>query len=149
MRRLRISTQPISTTRSPSLACRPVVSVSSTTCLGIAGDPLVGERVSTLVLRMTRVSLDPVPLHAVRAVQFVELLPQIDILHRLLVRGAPALALPAADPFRNALLHVLRVGVDAHPPRRFEPFQRPEHGRQVHSRVCTLPPPPRKIFLVV
>ena len=42
----------------------------------------------------------------------LELAPQVGVLHRLLVRGLPAVALPAVDPGLDAVLHVLRVGVE-------------------------------------
>src|SRR5690349_17796567 len=114
MRRLSTSTQPISITRSPCLANSPVVSVSSTTSLGIAGDPPVGEGVGPFVLRVAGVALYPMPFHMMGSIQGVELLPQVDVLHRLLVRRLPTLAFPALDPLRDPLLHVLRVGVHAH-----------------------------------
>ena len=41
----------------------------------------------------------------------VEPLPELDILHRLLVGGAPAVALPAVDPLRDAVAQILAVGV--------------------------------------
>lgn len=40
----------------------------------------------------------------------VEALPQLDILDRLLVGGAPAVALPAVDPAGDALADILAVG---------------------------------------
>src|SRR5690349_5903459 len=104
MRRLTISTQPISTTRSPVLALSPVVSVSRTTCLAIARDALVGKGVRPLVLGMSVVPAHPEPFDAMGGIELVQPLPQIDVLHRLPVGGAPALALPAIDPLRNALL---------------------------------------------
>src|SRR5262245_23871693 len=84
---------------------------------------------------MAGVALDPVPLDAVRAVQGVELLPEVDVLHRLLVGGAPALALPGADPLRDALLHVLRVRVDAHAARPPERLERADHRGELHAVV--------------
>ena len=42
----------------------------------------------------------------------VEALPKLDILDRLLVGGAPAVALPAVDPARDPLPDILAVGVD-------------------------------------
>ena len=47
----------------------------------------------------------------------VEALPQIDVLHRLLVGGAPAVPLPAVDPLGDAVAQILRVGVEARPRR--------------------------------
>src|SRR5687767_10768859 len=114
MARLRISTQPISMMRSPSLALRPVVSVSRTICLS-TWNAFVGETVRPFVLDVSGVALHPVPLDVVLRRQLVELAPQVGVLHRLLVGGAPAAPLPVVDPQRDALLHVLRIGVQAHP----------------------------------
>src|SRR5438552_7524565 len=115
MRRLRISTQPISMIRSPKPALRPVVSVSSTMLrIGASAQRFhaaVGERVSALVLRMPRVPPHPVPRDAVHAGEAIELPPQIHVFHRLLAGGAPAAALPVVQPLADALLDVLRVGV--------------------------------------
>src|SRR5262245_60995268 len=119
--------QPSSMMRSPSLAFNPVVSVSSTMQRILALpffssrppasaperlDAEVGEPVGALVLRMACVPAHPVPRNAVRAREPVELLPQVDVLHRLLVRRAPAAALPVGQPFADAFLDVLRVGID-------------------------------------
>src|SRR2546428_2927980 len=112
MLRLRISTQPSSITRSPSLGFNPVVSVSSTICLALIRYPAVRQLVGPLVLGVTGMALHPVPLHIVQGCQLVEPLPQVDILHRLLVGGAPAAALPVMHPFRDSLGHVQGIGID-------------------------------------
>src|SRR5262245_36503040 len=104
--------------RSPSLALRPVVSVSRTICLTdprlipVYGDAPIGQRVRALVLRVAGVALDPMPLDVVLRGERVELAPQVFVLHRLLVRGAPAFSLPIADPRGDALHHVDRIGVE-------------------------------------
>src|SRR5690349_2975476 len=105
-------------TRSPSRAFRPVVSVSSMISLvamrlhALAAE--VGERVGTLVFRVTGMAFYPVPLDLVAARQLLQTPPQVVVLDRLLVRGAPAALLPRVDPLRDALLNVLRVGEHAH-----------------------------------
>src|SRR5580692_4706461 len=48
------------------------------------------EFVGALVHVMAGVAFDPVPAHVMRLQGGFEALPQIDILHRLLVGGAPA-----------------------------------------------------------
>src|SRR5262245_31269395 len=96
--------------RSPSLALSPVVSVSRMICR--SGYPPVGQRIGALVLRMAGVSLHPVPFDVVPGGDRVELAPQVLVLHRLLVRGAPALPFPVVDPRGDALHHVDRVGVE-------------------------------------
>src|SRR4051812_5640719 len=120
MLRLRISTQPISMMRSPFLASSPVVSVSRTICrkgipsIPASGNSFICESVCPLVLGMAGVAFYPVPFYLVTRRRPVELAPEVLVFHRLLVRGAPAAALPARDPLRDALHHVERVGVEPH-----------------------------------
>src|SRR5882672_9048585 len=104
--------QPISITRSPILALRPVVSVSRTICLDANFYPLVGERVRALVLGVPGVPFHPVPPYLVPARGFVELFPEVDVLDRFLVRGEPAAPLPVVDPLGNPFLHVLGIRID-------------------------------------
>src|SRR5690606_27601096 len=121
-RRLTSSTQPISMMRWPSLGSRPVVSVSSTTCRKRASshvpsypkqrvDGLVGELVGALVARIAGVSAHPAPGNAMSVTGRIQRLPQVLVLHRLPVRGAPAARLPGRQPLLDAGAHVLRVGV--------------------------------------
>ena len=58
------------------------------------------------------VALHPVPRDLVLRGERVELAPQVGVLDGLPVRGLPAVALPAVDPRLDAVLHVLRVGVE-------------------------------------
>src|SRR5438067_7730975 len=107
--------------RSPSLALSPVVSVSRTTWrVIVVRDPLVCESVGALILRVPGVAAHPVPLYLMFGGELLELLPEIDILDRLLVRRAPAAALPVVDPGREALLDVGRVRIWAHAARTLE-----------------------------
>src|SRR5690348_12610112 len=97
---------PSSMTRSPSEAFSPVVSVSSTTVrIGLPDrlDAEVREGVGALVLGVPRVPLYPVPGDAVGAGHAVKVLPQVDVLHRFLVGGAPAAPLPVGEPLADAL----------------------------------------------
>src|SRR3989442_5772970 len=96
--------QPISMMRSPSLALRPVVSVSRTTWRVIFRNPLVGERVSSFVFRMPGVAAHPVPLYLMFFRQLAEALPQVHILHRLFIGGAAPPAVPGVGPNGEALL---------------------------------------------
>src|SRR6266571_8204787 len=84
---------------------------------------------------MPGVSLDPVPGDAVRTGEPVELAPQVHVLDRLLVGGAPAAPLPVADPFADALLHVLRVGVDLDRAGAAQRLERADHCGQLHAVV--------------
>src|SRR5688572_24105670 len=77
----------------------------------------------------------PVPLHLVRGGDLVQLLPQVDVLHRLLGGGLPAARLPHAQPLRDALLHVLRVGEEAHAAGAIERRKRLDHGGELHAVV--------------
>src|ERR1700740_1265196 len=115
MRRLRISTQPSSITRSPSLGFSPVVSVSRTICLAPIRYPAVRQLVRPLVLRVAGMAPHPVPLHFVQGRQLVEPPPQVDVLHRFLVGGAPAAALPVVHPFGDPLRHVQGIGIELYP----------------------------------
>src|SRR5712691_3604756 len=88
---------------------------------------------------MPGVALDPVPGDAVRPGETIELLPQVHVLLRFLVGGAPAAALPVRQPFADALLHVLRIGVDLDPARGLERFERADDRRELHAIVGRLP----------
>src|SRR5436190_10434167 len=61
--------------------------------------------------------------------------PQVFVLHRFLVRGAPAAALPRMDPLADSLLHVLRVGIDAHAAAPLERFERANDRGKLHAVV--------------
>src|SRR5581483_9722333 len=135
MRRLRISTQPISMMRSPSFALSPVVSVSRTICLVNFRYSPVGERVGSFVLRMAGVAFHPVPLYLMARRRGIELLPQVHVLHRLLVRGKPAAPLPRMQPLRDALHDVDRVRSELHPARPLERLQGADGGGQLHAVV--------------
>src|SRR5687767_1909277 len=116
----------------PAAGSRPVVSVSRTiwriygecalegrrNAARILPDPppkstrehrieaLVRELVGTLVFRMPRVPLDPMPRHLVALRGGGERLPEILILDRLLVRRLPAARPPRRQPLRDAAAHV-------------------------------------------
>src|SRR5690348_14120661 len=124
--------------RWPAAASRPVVSTSRTIwrmaresredACGLRPeqrvDGAIRKRVDTLVARVAGVALDPVPLELVGRAQPVERLPQILVLHGLLVCGFPAARLPVGHPFQHALPNVLRIRVDAPTHRALERFQR-------------------------
>src|SRR3954468_768364 len=121
--------------RSPSLALRPVVSVSRTTWRAPYWNSLVRQRVSAFVFRVPCVSLHPMPLYLMFGGERVELFPQVDIFDRRPVGGAPAFALPVVDPLRDALLHVDRVGVEPHAARALQRLERADHREQLHAVV--------------
>src|SRR5882724_5564767 len=99
------------------------------------GDAVAGELVGALVLVMAGVALDPVPAHLVRLQRRIEPLPQLGVLDRLLVRGAPAVFLPAMDPAGDALAHILAVGIEIDLARLFQRLQRRDRGHQFHAVV--------------
>ena len=61
-------------------------------------DRRIGEAVDTLVAGHAGVTGHPVPLDLVPGGELGEPLPQILVLHRLAVRGAPAARLPVRQP---------------------------------------------------
>src|SRR5258708_13328433 len=75
------------------------------------------------------------PAHTTACQQRVEPLPKIDVLDRLAVCGAPAVALPLVDPRENAVAQVLAVGVNVHETGALECFQRRDCGHQFHAVV--------------
>ena len=71
-----------------------------------------GERVDAVVLGMAAVALDPMPFDPVRRRGVDQLLPQLGILDRLPVRGAPAVLPPSVDPARDPVADINAVGVE-------------------------------------
>ena len=67
--------------------------------------------------------------------RLVEALPQLGVLHRLLVGGPPAVPLPAVDPGGDAVLHVLAVGVQLDAARPLQRFERRDRRHQLHAVV--------------
>src|SRR5258706_13070837 len=122
--------------RSPSLALRPVVSVSSTTWRVIVfWNSLVRQRVCAFVLRMPGVTAPPMPLSLMSGGELLELFPEVDVFHVLLVGRAPVAALPGMDPGGDPLLYIQGVGVDPHPTRPLQRLQRADDGHQLHAVV--------------
>src|SRR5258708_8170902 len=77
-------------------------------------NPIPGELVRAFVHGVTGMAFHPVPMHLVMLQGRVEPLPEIDVLDRFLVGGAPAVTLPPVDPFRNPLppIFALRMPVE-------------------------------------
>src|SRR4051794_29326972 len=125
--------------RSPSLALSPGGSVSRTTWrVIVVRYPLVSQSVCALVLRMPGMAAHPVPLYIMLFRQLAEALPQVHVLDRLLVGGAPAAPPPVVDPGRDALLHVEGVGVQPNAAPALERFQGADHRHQLHAVVRSL-----------
>ena len=73
---------------------------------------LTRQLIHTFVLGVPGVTLHPVPIHVMRRQRLQERLPQILILHRLAVRGSPAVALPGTNPLGDAQAQVFRIRMD-------------------------------------
>src|SRR5699024_8532015 len=82
---------------------------------------------------------DPRPRHVVTRDELIEFTPQLGIRHRLLRRGAPAVALPAVDPLGHPLHHVLGIHVQLHPGGAREGLQPADDGGEFHAVVRRLP----------
>src|SRR5262245_5673492 len=80
-------------------------------------------------------AFDPDPLDVVLPAELVEAQPEVLILHRLLVGGAPAAPLPVVDPGADAALHVLRIGVQPDAGGLAQRFQRADDRGQLHAVV--------------
>jgi hypothetical protein len=61
--------------------------------------------------RVAGMALDPVPGNLVAFDRLVQRLPQLGVLHRLLVGGLPAVPLPAVNPAGDAVLHIFAESV--------------------------------------
>src|SRR6266404_1657616 len=77
----------------------------------------------------------PFPVDDVAARGSVEPLPQIDVLYRLLVGGAPTAPLPAVDPLGDAVAQILAVAIKADAARSRKRFQPGDRSHQFHSVV--------------
>jgi hypothetical protein len=81
------------------------------------------------------VALDPDPFDLVLRGEAIEFAPQVLVLHRILAGGFPAAPLPAVDPFADALLHILRIGMHLRRHRLLQGAQGLDHGRHFHAVV--------------
>ena len=94
-----------------------------------------GKCINSVVFRVAAVTFHPAPFDSVRRRGRDKFLPQLGILDRLLVRSAPAVALPIVDPARDPVADIDAVGVKldaARPGKCLEPFDR---GDQFHAIV--------------
>src|SRR5262245_5741232 len=96
---------------------------------------LARQLIGALVFGVTGMALDPVPAHLVGLERGIEALPQLGILHRLLVRGAPAVLLPAMDPAGDALANILAVGGEVDDAGFLQRLQRGDRRHQLHAVV--------------
>src|SRR5579884_187047 len=84
---------------------------------------------------MAAVTLHPMPFDAVRRDGFEQLLPQLGVLDRLLIRRAPAVALPVVDPAGDSVANILAVCVEMDSARPFQRLEALYGGEQLHPVV--------------
>ena len=63
-------------------------------------------------------ALDPVPADLHGSIEFIKLLPELLVLHRVLGCGSPTVLLPVVDPGCDAVLDILAVSEMDSTPRR-------------------------------
>ena len=80
-------------------------------------------------------AFDPVPLDGVAGHRCIERLPQVLILHRLLVRCLPAALLPVRQPLVQAVHDVLGVGIERHLAGTIQRTECFDDRRQFHAIV--------------
>src|SRR5581483_8476086 len=98
-------------------------------------EAFVGQAVRRLVAGVAGMALDPAPVDLVARGRRVQPLPQVLVLHRFLVGGAPAAGLPARQPFVEALLDVDRVGVERHRAGLAQRLQGGDRRHHLHAVV--------------
>src|SRR5208282_3704854 len=101
----------------------------------IGAHALAGEPVGALVQFVAGVTPDPEPLHLVPPGRRVEPAPEVLVLDRLLVGGAPAVALPDVEPTGHAAAQILRVRVQAHQAGALQRLERLDRRRELHAVV--------------
>src|SRR5690606_5831387 len=121
---------------------------SGTRCRPGLFDPAVRQGIGRLVAGMPGMAPDPTPLDPVTALEFVEFGPEVGVLDRLAVGGLPATRLPATHPFGDALLDVLRIGVDDEFARPAQGLQRPDDREQFHPVVGRVGLAPEQLLAV-
>lgn len=81
---------------------------------------------------MTAMPLDPLPFNTVGAGSFLQTLPEILILHWLTLGVLPTFPDPTRQPFGDALLDILGIGVKCYTAGFFQGFQSADGGHQFH-----------------
>src|SRR5262245_28430748 len=84
---------------------------------------------------MPGVTPNPMPLYLMSRRRLVQAPPEILVLHRFLVSRFPTLAFPGVDPLGNALLDVLRIGMEPDPARALERLEGADHRHELHAVV--------------
>src|ERR1051326_9585437 len=93
------------------------------------------QLIGALVLGMTLMAFPPVPVDPLRGCPRLQALPEIDILHRLLVGRFPAALLPLGKPAGDAILEIDAVRIEGHRRRPLERLQRRYGRHPLHAVV--------------
>src|SRR3954469_7833949 len=96
---------------------------------------LARQGVDPVILGMPAMAFDPAPFDPVALGGRDQLLPQLRILDRLLVRRAPAIALPVVNPARDPIADILAVGMKLDAARPFQGLERLDRRHQLHAVV--------------
>ena len=72
------------------------------------------QGIAPLVLRVSGMALEPIPVEAVRLASGVEGSPEVVIFYRLTLGGHPAFLTPRVDPLCDAHAKILGVGENDH-----------------------------------
>src|SRR5262249_46143355 len=99
------------------------------------GHACARQLIGTLIVVMAGMALDPMPAYLMALQSEIEALPQIGILHWLLLGRFPAVALPAMDPLADAVPQILPVGWQFDGGRPGQRFERHDRGGQLHAVV--------------
>src|SRR5215472_4213215 len=97
---------------------------------------------------MAGMAADPEELDLMAFHGRLQALPEIDILDRLLVRGLPAIALPAVQPAGDPLLQIAAVGVKPHDGGTLQGLERGDGSHQLHAIVGGGPLPALELALM-
>src|SRR5882724_5927531 len=95
----------------------------------------VSQLVGPVVVRVRCVALGPDPGGFVSGHCLVQLSPEVDVEHRLLIASFPLIAFPGVDPLRDAVLDIFGIGHDFDFARLFDGAQTLDGGRQLHAVV--------------
>ena len=93
------------------------------------------ERIDAVVLWMSAMTLHPMPFDSVRRRSIEQLLPELRVLDRLLVRRAPPVLAPFVDPSGDPIADVNAIGVKVDTTWPLERRQAFYGGLQLHAVV--------------
>lgn len=94
------------------------------------------EKIAAFILRVPCVALEPFPRDLVALSVDIQLAPEIGIFYRFPFGRHPTTGLPSADPFRDPLSEILRVGVDRNFARHTEFREAGNRSPNLHPVIC-------------